>query len=81
MYFVGDTEDPTSMLTMRNLDVLFITPWLTCRAPAASEPPDARRVVLYHQFPDKRLKVCGEPEILSQGQTFFLSPVQGQDAG
>ncbi len=73
LYFVGDTEDPTHMLSMRDLDILFITPWLTCSSQAAGGTVDAHRVVLYHQFPDKRLTVCGSPEIVAQGQSWSIT--------
>ena len=74
LYFVGDTEDPTHMLSMRSLDILFITPWLTCAAERTGRAVDARRVILHHQFPDRRLQVCGTPEVVTQGQTFSVGP-------
>lgn len=73
LYFVGDTEDPGHMLGMRGLDVLFVTPWLTCAMERVGGTPDAHELILHHQFPDGRLDVCGNPRIVKQGDSWSIS--------
>ena len=47
---------------------------MTCAAERTGRAVDARRVILHYQFPDRRLQVCGKPEVVTQGQSFSVGP-------
>lgn len=72
LYFVGDTEDPTHLLSTEGLDVVFLTPWLSCAVEEAGGAPNADKVVLHHHSPDQRSRVCGEPDVLEQDEVFTI---------
>ena len=73
IYFVGDTEDPGTVPSELRLDLLFITPWLSCLLADSGRNAFAARSVLYHQNPDGSDRVCGPVEILDQGASFTLT--------
>ena len=73
IYFVGDTEDPESVPPEPRLDLLFITPWLSCLLATSGRNAFAARSILYHQRPDGSDRVCGPVEILDQGASFTLA--------
>ena len=72
LHFVGDTEDPSSLATGPPIDLLFITPWLSCAASDAAMGPLARRSVAYHLQPRGNDRICGDVEVLEQGASFEL---------
>jgi len=74
LYFVGDVEDPTQVLAQENLDVAFVTPWLSCLVFDEGAKIDAERLVLYHHFENKREPTCGEPARMTRGEVFRLHP-------
>lgn len=74
MYFVGDTEDPTHLLSTEGLDVTFVTPWLSCAVEGAGRTLSADRIVLYHHSPNQTSPVCGQPDVLEQGDVFTVRP-------
>lgn len=78
LYFVGDTEDPSHLLSAEGLDLAFVTPWLTCAVEEAGRTVPAERVVLYHHTPSQQSPVCGQPDIIGQGEGFTIRPVQGE---
>ena len=78
LYFVGDTEDPAHLLSTEGLDVVFVTPWLSCSIEEAGGTLTAGRVILHHQFPDDRLRVCGAPQVVGQGEVITILPRAGQ---
>lgn len=77
LYFVGDTEDPTRLLATPDLDVVFITSWLSCTVEARGATVDAARLILYHQRADGSDRVCGAVEELGQGAGFWLEARDG----
>lgn len=72
LYFVGDTEDPSHMLSMPDLDILFVTPWLACAAEKTGKRPDTRRVVVYHHLTSEIPGLCGRPEAFGQNETVAI---------
>ena len=72
LYFVGDTDDPSKLLSRKDLDILFITPWLSCAAERSGSRPAARRTFLYHHHADQRYGSCGAPEVLAPGESFLV---------
>lgn len=75
LYFVGDTEDPKHVLGMSELNLLFITSWLSCAADRTGQDIDTERKVLLHHTTDHRYSSCGSLEVYEQGESFWVKPV------
>lgn len=71
LHFVGDTEDPEH-LRGTQIDVLFITPWLSCLAAEQNLLDGASRRIAYHLSTTGDDRICGQAEILAQGATFSV---------
>lgn len=71
LHFTGDTEDDARLRDSPAIDVLFVTPWLSCAAGLDVESV-ARRWIAYHLSPRGTDRVCGEVEILPQGTSFGI---------
>lgn len=74
LHFVGDTEDITALSSGPVLDVLFITPWLSCAPDAPEGLARAARRIGYHLQVAPGERRCGSIEVLPQGTRFILSP-------
>lgn len=61
LHFAGDTDDASTIPAEPRLDILFVTPWLSC-SPNRTRAVAPTRVVLYHQRPDGSDRVCGPVE-------------------
>lgn len=72
--FPGDTEDPAHVLTQRDLDLLFVSPWLSCAVTQAGARFPASDIVLYHQSLENPVPTCGEPRTVAQGARWTLAP-------
>lgn len=71
LHFTGDTEDAARMRDSPTIDILFVTPWLSC-TPGLDVESVARRRIAYHLNPRGTDRVCGEVEILPQGTSFRI---------
>lgn len=74
LHFTGDTEDAARLRDGPAIDVLFVTPWLSCTAGLDVESV-ARRRIAYHLAPGGTDRVCGEVEILPQGASFRIEAI------
>ena len=74
LYFSGDTDDPSNVLAMSDLDLAFVTPWLSCAVSAAGGRIQADEVILQHHFEGMDEPVCLEPRIPTQGEVLMLEP-------
>lgn len=74
LHFTGDTEDAAHLHDSPAIDVLFVTPWLSCTADLDVEAVAARQIA-YHLNPRGADRVCGEVEILPQGASFTIEAV------
>lgn len=74
LYFTGDTEDAARLRDGPAIDVLFVTPWLSCTAELDVEAVAARQIA-YHLNPRGADRVCGEVERLPQGASFTIQAV------
>jgi len=74
LYFSGDTDDPSNVLAMSDLDLAFVTPWLSCAVAAVGGQIQSEGVILHHHFEGMDERVCLEPTILSQGEVLTLEP-------
>lgn len=71
-HFTGDTEDTAALRSSPAIDVLFITPWLSCTASRAGLTRLGARRVAYHRAPTGNEEVCGA-EPLAQGASFVVA--------
>lgn len=71
LHFTGDTEDAARLSAGPPIDILFVTPWLSCAVGLDVEAV-ARRRIAYHLDPRGTDRVCGEVEILPQGTSFRI---------
>lgn len=71
LHFVGDTDDPTHLTAGPPIDILFITPWLSCAATPTQLTVAVRRIV-YHLSTTGRDRICGDIERLAQGTSFAV---------
>jgi L-ascorbate metabolism protein UlaG (beta-lactamase superfamily) len=74
LHFTGDTEEPTTIPTEPAIDLLFITPWLSCALGGADEERFGTRNLAYHRRPGGGDAICGPVDLLAQGASFVLSP-------
>lgn len=58
LYFSGDTDSPTHLMALGDLDVAFVSPWLYRAVRRAGGRVDAERVVIYHHTPGEALPEC-----------------------
>lgn len=73
LYFVGDTENPSHLLSVTDLDLAFVTSWLGCTAGAFGRRIDADRIVLYHHRPGEGTRGCFEALVMQQGESFTMT--------
>ncbi|MEZ4456369.1 MAG: MBL fold metallo-hydrolase [Gemmatimonadales bacterium] len=74
LYFSGDTEVPAFLRRAPPIDILFVTPWLSCEAAKAGLLGQAARRIGYHLSADGSDRLCGEVEQLAQGSSFAVPP-------
>ena len=78
LYFVGDTENPSHFLSVPDLTVAFLTPWLGCTAGAFGRGMNAERIVLYHHAEGEGTRGCFDAQVMRQGESFTLRPRAGR---
>ncbi|MGE3617189.1 MAG: MBL fold metallo-hydrolase [Gemmatimonadales bacterium] len=81
LYFTGDTEVPAFLGKAPPIDILFVTPWLSCEAAKTDLLSRAARRIGYHFSPEGTDRVCGAVEQLPQGTSFAVAPRAGPRAG
>ena len=70
LYFSGDTESPSHLMALRDLDVAFVSPWLYRAVVKAGGRVDAKRVVMYHHEPGEEVPDCRQGcHVPRQGET------------
>lgn len=73
LYFVGDTDDPTSLLGQRDLDVAFVTSWLWQEVRDRGATIHARKVVIYHHRSGESVPGCtGSCRVPRQGERWMV---------
>ena len=77
LHVVGDTERPNHLVDSPPINVLFITPWLSCAAADDGLLNIARRSVAYHLDPSGSDRICGDVDVLTQGSTFQIDGSSG----
>jgi hypothetical protein len=73
LYFTGDTDDPSYLSQMNDLDVAFVTPWLLCATAERAGTVAAEQLILQHHHLDMRDSTCLEHRVLAQGEVMELA--------
>jgi glyoxylase-like metal-dependent hydrolase (beta-lactamase superfamily II) len=71
-HFSGDAQVTDFLGPEPQLDLLFVTPWLSCMAAEAGVLGYATREIVYHLDPAGGDTICGDLERLEQGSSFTL---------
>jgi len=72
MFFTGDTEETTTLLSMKKLDVAFISPWLLNSLKARNARIDAKKVFVYHHTEKEAIVDYQNRIVPNQGDTFRI---------
>ena len=72
MYFTGDTEELKTLLSMKNLDVAFISPWLANSLAKNKQTIDAKKIVIYHHADGEKVVAPTKGVIPKQGEIFKI---------
>lgn len=72
IYFPGDTETPAEILHRRDIDVLFITPWLIRTIERQKLSLDCKKLVVYHQKSDEEFPEFQNVVRMEQGERFTV---------
>lgn len=73
IYFPGDTETPAEILHRRDIDVMFITPWLIRTIERQNLTLDCKKLIVYHQKSDEEFPDFQGVVRMEQGERFTLS--------
>lgn len=74
LFFSGDTEEPRALSSLPPLDLLFITPWLSCAVEESRVSVEATRRIAYHLDPTGGDRICLDAESLPQGSVIVMGP-------
>jgi L-ascorbate metabolism protein UlaG (beta-lactamase superfamily) len=72
MYFTGDTEELKTLLSMKNLDVAFISPWLASSLSTNKQTVDAKKIVIYHHQDGEKVVTQSNSIVPKQGEIFEI---------
>ena len=72
LYFPGDTESPAHMLQMKDIDVMFISPWLIRTLERQDLRLDTKVLVVYHQKVGEEIPPYQDFKRPGQGDTFRI---------
>ena len=69
LYFTGDTESTDQLLVQRNLDSVFVTPWLIDTVLSKNKRIDARHWIVYHHTSAEKVPAnCANCKLPKQGE-------------
>lgn len=72
IYFPGDTENPSEILRQRDIDVMFVTPWLIRTIERQKLHLDTKLLVAYHQRVDEDVPSFQHCRTMQQGESFTI---------
>ena len=72
LYFPGDTETPEFMLPLKDIDIMFISPWLIRTIERQDLSLDAKILVVYHQKIGEEIPPFQGYKRLAGGDTFVV---------
>lgn len=74
IYLPGDTEEATSLVDAKGLDVAFVTPWMLRVAERGKSKIDARRVIVVHHEAGENVAPYQGSTVPRQGEVIVLRP-------
>lgn len=80
IYLPGDTEEATSLIEAKDLDVAFVTPWVLRVAERGKSKIDARRVIVVHHEAGESVAPYQGSTVPRQGDVIVLQS-RSRDAG
>ncbi len=72
LYFTGDTETPEYILREKNIDVMFLSPWLIRTIERQKLSLDAKTLVVYHQKETEEIPPFQDYKRMKQGENFTV---------
>lgn len=72
IFMPGDTETPAPLLMAKDIDVMFITPWLIRTVARQGLKLDARTLIVCHQRTDEKIPPLQNYLRMKQGQTIEI---------
>ncbi len=72
MYFTGDTEELETLLSMKDLDAAFISPWLAQALSEKKQSVDAKRIFVYHHADGENVVPLEKSIAPKQGQVIRI---------
>ena len=73
LYFTGDTESPEYILDAKNIDVMFLSPWLIRTIERQKLSLDAKTLVVYHQKETEEIPPFQDYKRMKQGESFTVA--------
>jgi len=73
IYFPGDTETPADMLQQKDIDVMFISPWLIRTIERQHLTLDTKVLVVYHQKVGEEIPPFQDYKRMEQGESFAVT--------
>lgn len=73
LYFTGDTDSTEQLLSMKNLDVAFVSPWLIAEVAKNKQKIDTRKLVVYHHTADEKIADLQDRLTPKQNESFVVS--------
>ncbi|MFP6583002.1 MAG: MBL fold metallo-hydrolase [Candidatus Hydrogenedentota bacterium] len=72
LYFPGDTETPADLLQCKDIDIMFISPWLIRTIERQNLVLDTKNLVMYHQKIGEEVVPFQNYKRMKQGATFTV---------
>ena len=72
LYFPGDTETPADMLQRKEIDIMFISPWLIRTIELQDLTLDTKVLVVYHQKIGEEFPPFEDYKRMKQGESFKM---------
>ena len=72
LYFIGDTETPADILKQKNIDVLFISPWVIRTIERQNLSLDTKELVMYHQKVGEEVVPFQNYKRMIEGESFTI---------
>jgi L-ascorbate metabolism protein UlaG (beta-lactamase superfamily) len=72
LYFTGDTDRFDDLVSRRNLDAAFVSPWLLTAIASHGERIDAKLVIVYHQRAGEQVPSVLGRMVPKQGETIQI---------
>lgn len=72
LYFPGDTETPADLLQRKDIDILFISPWLIRTIERQNLVLDTKHLVMYHQKIGEEVVPFQDYKRMKQGASFTV---------